>query len=418
MLSDAVLSLTVFVCVLFIGILRKINTGLLALGGCFLLCGLTGAPVSVVFGGFNVELFLTLLGTSLLFCVAIQNGAMQQFSQRVLALAGGRGWLVPILFGLVAFGLSASGPGNLATGALTTPLAINLALHMQADPVFLSLVNITAVNVGCIAPTAIGGIVASRLAQDTVHAGGFEKALFHNGILLLLCFFVLIYVIFKGYGIKGQAADEKEVLPKLNWQQICTLLAIGLMVIGTMVMGLNVGLTATFLGVILLALGFAREREVMQLMPWGTFMLVCGMSSLVKLVIHLEGLALFTELLTGVMTRNTAVPVMALCGGVVSLFASTLGVVIPALMPVLPEIAQNFGVPFGEMVSAVILTSFFATVSPLSTGGSGIIARYIMFLNIDGEEQHRLFLRLLKIACLSMLLGVALSAVGFFRIFS
>ena len=413
----ALLSLVFLVVVLVIGFLRKINMGLIAIGAALIIGRIAGVSDSTVIGGFNTSLFMTLLGTSFLFSMAVNNGTLDLFAKKILKLTGRYGWLVPIVFTLLTFVISASGPGKIPTVALSGPLAIIIGIQMGIDPVFLALLSVMACNLGCMSQISNGGIIAANLGAETAFAGTFETSLFINCILVAVLFTAILYIRFKAYKIKGGLnGGEFQNLPAFNQKQWLTLAACAVMIAAVFITGVNVGLVACLLGVILVIFGVANEKAAIKIMPWGTFILVCGVSVLMNIVVDLGGIDLMTNALTSMMNEHTAAPILGLTAGIMSWFSSTTGVVMPTLIPTAAGIAETFqgAVGYTELVSAVTITSFMAAFSPASTGGATIIAQYAVFKKMDEEESNRLFMRLFIISVLSVLFSVALAAIGFY----
>lgn len=82
-----------------------------------------------------------------------------------------------------------------------------------------------------------------------------------------------------------------------------------------------------------------------------------------------------------------------------SWFSSANGVVFPTLIPAVPEIAENVGgASVLQMVVAVVCSATVAGISPLSTGGSLIMAGYAQESGCDDKEQQKLFGRLFALS--------------------
>ena len=190
------------------------------------------------------------------------------------------------------------------------------------------------------------------------------------------------------------------------------------MVASVFIIGVNVGLVSCLLGVILVILGVSDEKAAIKIMPWGTFVLVCGVSVLMKVIVSLGGIDLMTNTLTTMMNEHTAPPIIGMTAGIMSWFSSTTGVVMPTLIPTVEGIVETFQgtVGYTELVTAITVTSFMAAFSPASTGGATIMAQYAVFKKLDEEESNRLFMRLFIISVLSVLFSVALAAIGFYSL--
>src|SRR5260221_14755985 len=71
-----------------------------------------------LWAGFPAELFLTLLGVSLLFAQAETNGTLHRVSSTAEQLCGGHTALLPFFFFGLALTLGTVGPGNIAVAGL------------------------------------------------------------------------------------------------------------------------------------------------------------------------------------------------------------------------------------------------------------------------------------------------------------
>ena len=118
-------------------------------------------------------------------------------------------------------------------------------------------------------------------------------------------------------------------------------------------------------------------------MPWIPILMVSGVSVLVALLEKTGGLDLFTEILAKFATPGTLTGVIAFVTGVISVYSSTSGVVLPAFLPTVPGlIARLGGDPFG-VASSMNIGAHLVDMSPLSTTGAMCIA------GISDPEQVR-----------------------------
>jgi uncharacterized ion transporter superfamily protein YfcC len=166
-MSPAVLSVAALGLVIAASFGTRLNVGVLAVA-CAWPIALYAADWSVdaLMATFPAGLFITLLGVTLLFGVAQANGTMAVLTQRALGLSGGRAALLPLIFFVLACGISTMGPGAIAAVALLVPLA--MAAGMRAGvPVLLTALMIgNGANAGNLSPfSAVGVIVASGMAR-------------------------------------------------------------------------------------------------------------------------------------------------------------------------------------------------------------------------------------------------------------
>jgi di/tricarboxylate transporter len=141
-------------------------------------------------------------------------------------------------------------------------------------------------------------------------------------------------------------------------------------------------------------LSFARaadEKEAIRGMPWGVMLMVTGVTVLIILMEKTQGLDLFTSLLVRLSTPESVTAVVAFVTGVVSVYSSTSGVVLPAFLPTVPGLVERLaGVDPIAVASAMNLGSHLVDLSPLSTTGALCIAGVPA-----GVDSHGLFNKLL-----------------------
>ena len=71
--------------------------------------------------------------------------------------------------------------------------------------------------------------------------------------------------------------------------------------------------------------------------------MVSGVTVLIALLEKTQGLALFTDLLARIATKDSVTGVVAFLTGLVSVYSSTSGVVLPAFLPTVPGSRNALG---------------------------------------------------------------------------
>ena len=124
--------------------------------------------------------------------------------------------------------------------------------------------------------------------------------------------------------------------------------------------------------------------------------------------------------LARIMTPSTSVTIMGITSGIMSWFSSTSGVVMPTLIPTIPDVLANLGVGGKmlelEMATAITMISNTAGISPLSTGGALALAAYTSAAKASPALQHQLFIRMFAISALGVIILSALAYFGLYRI--
>ena len=99
-----------------------------------------------------------------------------------------------------------------------------------------------------------------------------------------------------------------------------------------------------FTGAVLLTmLKLADEVDAVRNMPWRVIMLVCGVTVLIGLMSRTGGLDLFTSYLARFSSQDTVTGVVAFFTGIISIYSSTSGVVLPAFLPTIPGLIEQQG---------------------------------------------------------------------------
>lgn len=424
----SIIALVVLAVVIAIGFIKKVNLGFLAIGAAFILSMVAGIGPKYVTKAFDSDMFVTLVGVTFLFGMASQNGTLDLFSKKVVALVGKRTVLIPILMFFLSAFISAIGPGHIAAGILMTTFAVYLAFEMKINPITTALFAKLGANAGCASPLSLTGQLGLKLTNnlvsdvtnaDIVDRLGFSGLHFFMATLVSgFIFTLLLYIFTKSYKVKADNPLKLKDIPKFNWKQWVTIGAIVMMVVLCIGFQMNTGLTAFVMAAILVLLQCADEKKAIKGIPWGTLVFICGVGVLVSVIDMMGGIDMISGLLQKLMGPSTATPVLAATSGILSWVSSTTGVVMPAMFKMLPNILRTFGssVNYMELISAITATSFAAAISPLSTGGAIIMSSYSASKETTNEEMNKIFKFLFLLSVANVLLNVLLSWIGVFRL--
>lgn len=187
------------------------------------------------------------------------------------------------------------------------------------------------------------------------------------------------------------------------------------MLILMIVFHVNIGLAAFISGTLLVLGGVAQDGECLKALPWGTIIMVLGVGALLSVVDKVGGIKLMSAAISSIMNSTTAVPLIGISAGLLSLVSSALGVVYPTMMPMCYDIAvQVGGVEPVALMAAVGVGGSLAGISPMSTGGALILAA--MGTNIKdftATKQTKLFAELLMMACIGLVVIAVVSGLTF-----
>jgi di/tricarboxylate transporter len=409
-------SLIILLITIVIGFVKKINMGILALGFSLILGYFGKISINDVIKGFNSSLFLMLVGVSILFGIAQHNGTLNLIVKKLIKLSGKRAWLIPILMYFVIYLIAFLGAGTITGFAIAALFGIPMAKELDTDPFLLTTMGQLGSIGGGIVPWAPTGIIGIELAKNANITGNIANTMVINTFLATAFAAIISYIFLKGYKLKAKELNA-EIL-KFNKNQKITLVGILFMVVGVAFFNLNIGLLSILLSIILILLKVGTEKEALGSVPWNTILLISGMGILMDLIVKLDGIKLLADILSLFMNSKTVAAILALSSGILSLFSSTSGVVMPTMIPTIPRIIQTLGieniVPSALLLSAVINGSSPSGMSPLSTGGAFVMATLSENYELTSEEFSSKFKKLFYITMLNMFIVAIFILIGGF----
>jgi di/tricarboxylate transporter len=410
----AVISVAALALAIIVSCVSPLNVGVLAVALAWIVgVYLGGLPVNTVMGGFPSQLFLTLVGVTLLFSLAQSNGTLERITRHAVGICRGNRGLIPVMFFILGAALSSMGPGNIATAALVAPLAMSTAARSRI-PLFLMAIMVgNGSNAGALSPFAPTGIIVNGLmARNQLPGLELQTYLYNLAAHALVAF--TGYALFGGLKLFGQrdgASATAAVEPaddgftRRHWITIAVIAALILSVIFAQI---NVGMGA-FLGAVILVLTkSADDGEAIKRMPWRVIVMVCGVTVLISLMERAQGIDLLVGLVAKVASAQTVTFIVALLTGMVSVYSSTSGVVLPAFLPMVPGLAAALpGASAIAIASSMNIGGHLVDVSPLSTIGALCLA------GAPPEESRPLFNRLLAWGLSMAIVGATLCYVIF-----
>lgn len=411
----ALLSLLFLLLAIFLGFVRKMNTGLLCIAFALVLGRMSGVSDAVIMKGFNSSLFIMLLGVTYLFSMAQINGSLDLLAQKVIALAGRRVYLIPIIIYVFSIVLAALGPGSVPTMAIMMVFSMSLAAEMKISPVLLSTLTVLGSCAGGLSPLAATGIIGANLCAE-FGLTGIENDFLLNGVFSFTVYAVIVYVWLGGYKLRAAEDVGEKVIPSFNKKQLLTIAGIVAMVFMVMLLHINVGLVSFAVAAVLSFLRVSEEAKAIRHIPWNTLLLITGVGVLMQLIIDLGGINILSAALVSIMSAKSAAAVMGLTSGIMSWFSSSSGVVMPTLLPTVPHIAQQLGgVNELELASSITTISHVAAISPLSTGGALALAAYASAANANQKQQQNLFMKMFGVSALGVSVLCVFSYFGMFH---
>jgi len=415
-MSLAAISLSALVVALVISCFSEVNIGILAIVFAWIVGYFGGMKVEQVIAGFPTALFLTLVGLTLLFSQAQVNGTLDRIARRAVHLCRGNAGVIPMMFFVMTAFISSIGPGNVASTALMAPLGMAVAGRFNISPFLMTIMIANGASAGSLSPIAPTGVVVNGLVAK-MGITNVQWPIYLNNLMIHTIVAFAGYFLFGGLklfarheavaaapvAVAGGGAflgsDSGEApFAARHW---LTLAMIATLVVGAIAFQLNVGMTAFACALVLTFARAADDGEAVKRMPWKVILMVTGVTVLVALLEKTGGLDLFSNFLARLATPATSTLVTAFFTGLISIYSSTTGVVLPALIPTVPGLIEKMG--GGDpmaIISSMNSAGHLVDVSPLSTLGALCLAAAP-----PGTDTRRLFNQL-------MAWGLSMSVVG------
>lgn len=408
---DAI-SLIVLIAVIAIAFIFKVNTGLAAILASMALVYGAGIKEKFIISAFDSKMFLMLFGVMYLFCIAQENKSLDVLAKKVIALSKGKVKLFPVILFLLGAVLSAVGPGLISVTALMAAIIVALAKQTGCSPISLLPFGTLGAFAGGLSPITPSGIVAVTKATEA----GIENIVAPLNLKMVLINVVfgavLYFFVFKWHKFQmpalSQAAKEEEV-PAFTLKQWITLAGIAAVAVMAF-LGINVGLAAICVAVLLTVFRCADEGAALKKVSWGTLLMITGVGILISVVTELGGIDLLCNGLQKLVGEKTASAIMCLLAGVMSWFSSASGVVMPTLIPTVPALAASMGGGSAVVITvALCIGAHMAALSPLSSCGGLMLAAYSSSGEVTAKERNRTFLQLFAMSAGGLVLAAALA---------
>lgn len=383
---------------------EDVNPGFAAMALAVLVGGLwTGLSGAEVLGLFPAELFATLTGVMLFFGMARENGTLDNLTARALRLSRGRTvWMPWAIYGLASL-TAMAGPGNIAATALMAPVAMAAAGRVGLSAFLMTLLIVGGANGAAFSPIAPTGAMSNGLIARMAPALGLEDpgalgwrihlySLLAQGALNVGGFLLL-----GGWAWmrrqRNVRPDMDALAPEpgpLGRGQKATAAAMGFLVAALVLPGLpglrevvppalarmaHVGAVSFLLAGVLAVSRSADARGALKRMPWDVILMVCGVTVLIQVAEKAGGLQVMVRALGAVASPASAPFWLALLAGLLSIYSSSSGVVMPLLLPLVPSLIQEVGggAP-SSFISSINIGSHLVDTSPFSTLGALCIA--------------------------------------------
>jgi di/tricarboxylate transporter len=396
-----IISIVGLVLIVLLATLRSVNMGAIAFLGAFLLGTLVfDVSEDDLFAGFPGDLFVVLVGVTLLFAIAKGNGTVDWLVHVGVLAVRGRIAFIPWVMFVVTSVLTSVGAVVPGAVAIMAPIGLSFAARHRINPLLMGLLVINGASAGGFSPIGVFGVITNGVVERESLASN-PGLLWASTFLFNALLSVAVFFLFGGRELlqrrvepAGPAPDEP--LPDggtggsgsvatatqtatitqatgLNTQRVVTLAGLVTLVLGALVFDIDVGLLALSIATVICIL-FPKEcKDSVGQVAWPTVLLICGVVTYVGVMQQIGTIDMLGDSVANIGVPLLAGFVICLIGGAVSAFASTtgiLGALIPLAVPFL--LAGEIGAV--GVIIALAISSSVVDSSPFSTSGALVVA--------------------------------------------
>jgi len=393
-----------------LGYYTKINIGFFTIVSAYLIgCFGMGLKPSEVIELWPVKIFFIILSVTLFYNFALANGALEKLAGHLLYKCRKFPQLLPLAIFFASTIIAGLGAGFYTVLAFMAPITLLLCKKTNLSMVIGGM----AVNYGALAGanfmTSQSGIIFQSLMEN-IGVESQASLSYATGIFIVtLILPIVVSGIYSFWNRNSNSITIEDQKPEeFNSQQKQSLLLIILMMSIVLVFPIlhlvlphvqtisflnskiDIAFIAIIFSLISLFLKLADEKKVVALVAWGTLIMICGIGMLISLGVKLGLVTLLSDWLAHNVPVWLIPFVLCLISAIMSVFASTLGVVAPTLFPIVPALAIASGLNPLILFVCIIVGAQSSAISPFSSGGSLIMASAP-----DDVDKSKLFNQLL-----------------------
>jgi di/tricarboxylate transporter len=325
-----------------------------------------------------------------------------------------------VMFGIGAV-ITAIGAVSPAAVAIVAPIALNLAAQYRINPLLMGAMIVHGTQAGSFSPISIYGTIVNGVIAKSQLPGS-PVLLFLGSFVVNLVIAAVVFCVLGGLrlmrsqvensiavaepAMAGVAAGSGapppssgggdshdpdsggEHVERLDRDRVLTLLGLATLVVTTLGFGLDVGLVAVTVAVVLTVLSPKVARNAPSEVAWSTVLLVCGVLTFIGVLKSMGTIDYAGNTVASIGMPLLAAVLLCYVGALVSAVASStalMGALIPLAVPFL---LQGHISAVG-MVVALSVAATVVDVSPFSTNGAIVLA------NAKGVDRDVFFRKLL-----------------------
>ncbi|MBW0106234.1 SLC13 family permease [Pseudonocardia sp. KRD291] len=207
-MSIELISILALVLVFLVATVLPVHMGALAFVAAFVVgTAVVGESTDDIVGGFPGDLFVILVGVTLLFAIAKGNGTVDWLVQVAVRAVGGRIALIPWVMFVVTGALTAVGAVVPAAVAIIAPVGMSFATRYRINPMLMGLLIINGASAGGFSPISIFGSITNGVVERN-NLPGNPTLLFVSSFLFNVVLSIVVFLIFGGRELLRRSGED------------------------------------------------------------------------------------------------------------------------------------------------------------------------------------------------------------------
>ncbi len=382
--------LAAIIAAVVIGTKTKSNVGIAGLVFAFLIGTMAmGKSIAEIVNKWPTSLLFMMMIVTFFYGFAAENGAIKGIADRLVYMSRNHLKLIPLILYFITFIVAAIGAGAGAAPVIMSPIVFDLVAELGFNPVLAVLALSLGSLAGGIQAWTSSGILFRGIAEQFIAEELANASVWAYGVCLMVIptlFVILCYfVLNRDFNPKSVEVKKPEPFTEKQKQTLWLIAVMMVLVIVPVFMNMFMPnpvtkwFTSKFdikvlsaIGIVVAsALGLGDTRSIIKnRIPWGTIIMVCGMSTLIGLAVETGIADLMGGWLGSNLPKFLIVPMVILLAGLLSFITTGPAVIFPLFIPMFPAISAATGIPVVTLVAAVFAGSGATGMSPFSQGGA------------------------------------------------
>ncbi|WP_201537963.1 SLC13 family permease [Psychrobacter immobilis] len=413
-----------------LGYTTKINIGLFAIVFSYLI-GCFGMELSAyeVIELWPLKIFFVIFAVTLFYNFPLANGALEKLCSHLIYKCRRFPAFLPLAIFFAATIIAGLGAGYYTVLATMAPMILLMTQRTNLNIIVATL----SVNYGALAGANFVTSQSGVIFRELMHGAGVANDnTFTYALGIFIVTFIMPIVVLGSYSLlnaKNSKLAIQTIAPEpLDKKQKQSIMLIFIMVVTVLIAPIanilvpnvaaieflnariDIGFIAIFFVLISLFLKLGDEKTVIALIPWNTLIMICGVGMLMKLGVEVGVIYQLTEWLSTNVSIWMIPFLVFSISAIMSIFASTLGVVAPTLFPMVPALAVASGLNPLFLFICIVVGAQSSSISPFSSGGSMILGA----AQVHIDKNKLLNILLFKAVPLDIIIGIlAISVIQF-----